>query len=145
MAVGFDAATRDERGAFRIFGRELRARLACEAPVHVEKRRVLCDGALRTERCAGDEARPEAAALVRRKRVGAVMRERGLDFLALDRQADPRLDAVHRAAFGAGALEALRMRDAAPGGHPVHLAGADRLLRAQAVAMHDLPLQPIRE
>src|SRR4029078_4476672 len=49
------------------------------------------------------------------------------------------------AAFGAGALEALRMRDAAPGGHPVHLAGADRLLGHQAVAMHDLALEQIRE
>ena len=43
----------------------------------------------------------------------------------------------------ARALEALRMRDAAARRHPVHLAGPDRLLGADAVAMHDLAVEQI--
>ena len=66
-----------------------------------------------------------------------MMREVRRVLLVLDRQADPRLDPVQRAAFATRALEALRMRDAAPGGHPVDLARADRLLVAQAVAVQE--------
>ena len=52
-------------------------------------------------------------------------------------QRDPGLDAVQRAAFGARLFEALRMRDAAAGDHPVHFLGLDRLDDADAVAVHD--------
>src|SRR5262249_9524031 len=57
---------------------------------------------------------------------------------------DPRLDRVDRPALGARALEALRVRDAAACDHPVHLARPDRLLRADAVAVHDLALEEVR-
>src|SRR5690606_38745588 len=39
--------------------------------------------------------------------------------------------------------EALGMRDSPPGRHPVHLARPDRLLAADAVAMHDLAVEEI--
>ena len=73
------------------------------------------------------------------------MVERRLDLLVLDGQSDPRLNAVHRSAFGTRAFEALRMRDAAPGRHPVDFAGADRLLGPQAVTMHDLAFEQVRK
>src|SRR5262249_46989135 len=40
-------------------------------------------------------------------------------------------------------LEALGMRDTAAGRHPIHLAGADHLLHADGVAMHDLARKQI--
>ncbi len=46
------------------------------------------------------------------------------------------------AAFGGGAL---RVHDAAPGGHPVHGAGMNRDLRAQAVAMYDLAVEKVSD
>src|SRR5215469_3755841 len=45
---------------------------------------------------------------------------------------------MHRPAFAARALEALRVRDAAARGHPVHLTGTNGLLHAGRVAVHDL-------
>jgi hypothetical protein len=69
--------------------------------------------------------------------------EAGIDLLAFLRQRDPGLDSVHRAAFLAQPLETFGMGDAAAGSHPVHLAGAHRLLRADAVAVHDLAIEQI--
>jgi hypothetical protein len=43
-------------------------------------------------------------------------------------QRDPRLDPVHVIAVRAGTLESFRVRDTAPGCHPVDLTGADGLL-----------------
>ena len=114
-----------------------------QAPVHVEQRRMRDDFRARAERFPGDEPRPQAAAFVGRQVVTGVMRERRLGLFVFYRQRHPRLDAVHRAAFGARPLEALGMRDAAARGHPVHLAGADRLLGADAVAMHDLAFEQV--
>ena len=68
-----------------------------------------------------------------------------IGFLLLARQRDPHLDAVHRPAFTACALEALGVRDAAARRHPVHFARTDRLLRAHAVAMHDLASEEVGE
>ena len=50
---------------------------------------------------------------------------------------------MQRAALGARLLESLGMRDAAAGDHPVHFFGLDRLLHADAVAMHDLAREQI--
>src|SRR5262245_14398114 len=47
------------------------------------------------------------------------------------------------AALLADRVESLGMGDAAPSRHPVDLAGSDRLLHAQAVAMHDLAREQI--
>ena len=43
------------------------------------------------------------------------------------------------------APRALRVRDAAPGIHPVHIARLDRLRRAQRVAVKDLAFEQIRD
>ncbi len=52
------------------------------------------------------------------------------------RQGDPGLDRLDAVAGGAlGRRGAFGMDDAAPGGHPVHRAGPDRLIAAQAVAV----------
>src|SRR5688572_15576341 len=61
------------------------------------------------------------------------------------RQGDPGLDTVHAAPLAAGALEALGMRDAASGDHPVDRARLDRLLGADAVAVHDLAFEKVGE
>src|SRR5688500_8915356 len=74
-----------------------------------------------------------------------MMRERRIGLLDFLREGYPGLDAVHAAAFAARALEALGVRDAAAGGHPVHLARPDRLLGADAVAMHDLAVEEVGE
>ena len=75
----------------------------------------------------------------------AVMREGGRDLLLRGRQRDPALQAVQRARRGAVlGRGALGMHDAAAGGHPVDLAGTDRLRRAEAVAMHDLAVEQDR-
>jgi hypothetical protein len=42
-------------------------------------------------------------------------------------------------------LEALGVRDAATRDHPVHFVGLDRLLNADAVAMHDLAREQVRD
>src|SRR3546814_1526446 len=71
------------------------------------------------------------------------MREAGLTLLVGLRQGDPGLDAVRRAALAARPLEALAVGDALARGHPVDLARPDRLLRADAVAMHDLAVEQV--
>src|SRR3546814_12195774 len=58
-------------------------------------------------------------------------------FLGL-RQRHPALDHLEGApGLRRRVVEALRMGDAAAGGHPVHLAGANSLLGAEAVAVHE--------
>src|SRR5215813_4417522 len=51
---------------------------------------------------------------------------------------------MHRSALTPCSLEALRMRDSAARGHPVHLAGPNHLLDPDRVAVHDLPGEHIR-
>ena len=87
---------------------------------------------------AGEQARARAVVFVHGQIRGAEMGEEGRGLLVLGRQRNPGLDAVHGAALGARLLEALGMRDAAAGDHPVDLVGLDGLLHADAVAMHDL-------
>jgi hypothetical protein len=61
------------------------------------------------------------------------------------RQTHPQLDAVDRRTGGAQrGTGAFRVDDAAPRGHPVDVAGDDRLVRAQAVAVDDLAREQIR-
>ena len=61
------------------------------------------------------------------------------------RKRDPQLKTVQpralRSLIGRGAL---RMGDAAPGRHPVDVAGTNRLLRAEAVTVDDLALEQVR-
>src|SRR5690606_29289456 len=60
------------------------------------------------------------------------------------RQRDPDLDAEQGRFLPALPLVgALRVHDAAAGGHPVHLAGLDGLHAAQAVAVQDLPFEEV--
>src|SRR5689334_5765956 len=111
--------------------------------MRIEHGRMRLDARLDTKRLAGNHADLDAGLAREGKIARAVVREaRGNFFLAV-RQRDPGLDAVHGAAFRARLLEALRMRDAGTGNHPVDLAGTDRLLRADVVAMHDLALEEI--
>src|SRR3546814_17209234 len=71
------------------------------------------------------------------------MPEPGIRFLTFVRQRYPGLDAVHRTAVGPQLLEALGMGDTPARGHPVDLAGPDRLFGADAVAMHDLAIEQV--
>src|SRR3546814_1155378 len=71
------------------------------------------------------------------------MPEPGIRFLTFVRQRHPGLDAVHRTAVGPQLLEALGMGDTPARGHPVDLARPDRLLGADAVAMHDLAIEQV--
>ena len=81
---------------------------------------------------------------ISRWQVGAGMvGEGGVGLLGAGGQRDPGLDAVQAVALGARLLEALAVRDAAPRRHPVHLVRADRLLRADAVAVHDLAVEQV--
>ena len=96
------------------------------------------DAGGQAERGAGQQARARAAVFVHGQGIRAEVAEGRLGFLVFVGQRDPGLDAVHRAALGARLLEALGVRDAAAGDHPVDLVGLDGLLHADAVAMHDL-------
>src|SRR3546814_7360688 len=78
-----------------------------------------------------------------RQRRARVKPEPGIRFLTFVRQRYPGLDAVHRTAFGPQLLEALGMGDTPARGHPVDLARPDRLLGADAVAMHDLAIEQV--
>src|SRR3546814_8102670 len=69
--------------------------------------------------------------------------ESGVRFLVAFGQCDPGLDSVHAATLRPHPLESLRVRDSPTGGHPVHLARADRLLGAHAVAVHDLAIEQV--
>src|SRR5207245_10491412 len=65
--------------------------------------------------------------------------------LSRPRQAHPGLDAGPAPALTTRALEALRVRDAATGGHPVDLARPNRLFRAQAVTMHHFAVKQVSD
>jgi hypothetical protein len=70
--------------------------------------------------------------------------EVGLGFLVLDGQRHPQLKSVQRPAARPQVVgAALRVHDAAAGGHPVQLTRADRLLAAQRVAVHAASLEQI--
>src|SRR5512138_2894446 len=90
------------------------------------------------EGIAGDQPAASTAPLPGRQVIALVVSESRLGFLILRGQRHPRLDAVQMVALAPRALEALRVRDHSPGGHPVDLAGADRLFRAHAVPVHYL-------
>jgi hypothetical protein len=65
-------------------------------------------------------------------------------FLGVGRQGDPCLDTEQVEALGAEfRCGPFGMRDAATRRHPVDGAGADRLHRAQTVAVHDLALEQV--
>ena len=58
----------------------------------------------------------------------------------------PDLQAMHvRAAFPQRLWGALDMGDGTAGGHPADLAGADQLIRAEAVLVLQLPLEQVGE
>ncbi len=112
--------------------------------VQVEQRRVRAHGALHAIGLARDQAHPHAVLLAHGQVFGRVVGEGGLGLLVLGRQRHPELHQLQPAAgVGVGVGEALAVRDAASGRHPVHLAGADDLQRAQAVAVRDLAAEQI--
>src|SRR6185312_5782605 len=75
-----------------------------------------------------------------------VVVELGLGLLVPARQRNPELQAIEaRARLPQLTARALRMNDAAAGGHPVDITGSDRLLRSQTVTMHDLALEEISD
>ena len=95
-------------------------------------RRFLAIGA------AGDHPQQGAVALLPGQGGGGEVVEGRIGFLVGLRQGDPGLHAVRLAAGGAfGRRRALGMGDAAAGGHPVDVAGADDLFGAEGVAVVD--------
>src|SRR5690349_10925646 len=89
-------------------------------------------------RPAGEEAQPRTALLMQREITALVMRERRCRLLVALGQRHPRLDRVDRSARASGLLEALGVGDTPTRGHPVDLGGADGLLVAERVTVHDL-------
>src|SRR5579863_2090734 len=73
-----------------------------------------------------------------------MMGKHRLDFLLLPGQGDPGLDGMYRAALAPRTLEALRVSDAASGGHPVDLFRPDNLFYRRRVAVHDFAVEQIR-
>jgi hypothetical protein len=71
------------------------------------------------------------------------MLEGGCNLLLAGWQRDPGLDGVQVTSFTARTLEALGMRDAATGDHPVHLSWLDGLLGSRRIPVHDLPGEEI--
>src|SRR5579883_194982 len=72
------------------------------------------------------------------------MGEAGFGLLVRPWQPHPGLEAGHKPAGGPDwRVGPLRMRDAAPSGHPIDLAGADCLRGAQRIAMKDLARKEI--
>ena len=72
------------------------------------------------------------------------MGEGGFRLLPRFGQGDPGLDAEQAAVTDPQRrVSALGMGDAPPGGHPVDVAGADRLGAAEAVAVQDLALEQV--
>jgi len=116
-----------------------------EFGVDVEERRVHLHRRAQAQGRAGDEACAHATGIEDRQFRSRVVEEGRIGFLVLARQGDPGLDAVHAPAVAARALEALGVRDAPARDHPVDFAGADGLLRAHTVAMHDLALVQVAE
>ncbi len=86
-----------------------------------------------------------AGLLEHRQHIATVVDELGIDLFVFARQRHPRLDAVHGIALRASTLESLRVRDALSRGHPVHFTGMDRFLGTDAIPMHDLPVEEIRD
>ena len=104
------------------------SRVGGEMRGDVERRRERVRRRRRAERAAGDHPQRDAVALDLRQARARMMLERRLRVLVRDGQRDPRLDAVHRLAGRALFVgRALRMDDAAAGGHPVDVAGDDLL------------------
>ena len=98
------------------------------------------DGRGRAERGSGDHVERCAVAFDVRQRARRVMMKARRVFFVLEWQRHPTLNSVRRVH-----VAALRMRDAFSGDHPVHVAGHDLLLGADAVAMHDLAFEQIRD
>src|SRR5688572_6066285 len=145
LAIDVDRAGSNVGRTLGILCGKLETRSGGEFAVEVEQRRMRVHGRPGAERFACNEAPAYAVLLEGRKLGCGVVGEGGVGFLVLLRQRDPGLDAVHAAALAPRALEALGMRDAAAGGHQIHLAGPDRLLGADAVAVHDLAVEEVGE
>jgi hypothetical protein len=93
---------------------------------------------------AQDQTTVRVAQLESRQVIRAMVMKLGLDLLAVFRQSDPDLNAVHEQALGAGCLaRAFRMGDALAGCHPVHIAWIDGLVHAQTIAMVHLTVKQI--
>jgi len=70
--------------------------------------------------------------------------EAGGAFFVPHRERNPALDAVHAPSARADLVgPPFGVRDAAPGGHPIHIARPDRLQRSDAVAMKDLAFEQV--
>ena len=143
LAIHFHFAAGDVDRALAVLGGQRHARTGTQLPVHVELWRVDPHRRLHARQTAGDQTPAGAIAIEHRQHVAGVVPEARLHFLAPVGQRHPGLDTIEPAALRAQLLEALGMRDAAAGSHPVDLAGAHRLLRTDTVAVHDLACEQI--
>ena len=141
LQIAVDA---DRRRVPRARVRARRRRPRRIARRHTACRRTCATGAVAPNARAGDHAQRDAVAFDR----GSVVGRDGARTTArsLRRRAAARPTSECRASSGRCALlvgRALRMDDAAPGRHPVDVAGDDFLHRAEAVAMHDRAFEQI--
>src|SRR5262245_19645322 len=113
--------------------------------MRIEQRRMCLHVRFEPERLAGEHATANAAFIVKRQVLVPIMGELRVHFLALFGQRDPGLYAVNEIALRACLFEALRVRDAAARGHPVHFGGMNGLLEAEAVPMDDLAIEQISD
>src|SRR5882724_11723263 len=129
--------------ALAMVGRDLERRTARDLRVNIECRPQRDDRRAQSKGLSGNDGQIDAVACAARQGRRGVVHEGRLSILVAVGQRHPALNAVHIVAAGRarGRRCSLGMRNAAPGRHPVHVAGADLLHRAEAVAM----LQGTRE
>ena len=122
----------------------LEACAALEQSIHVQRRGQHADRRLCPVGRPGDHRQLGAVPADPGKRGRGVMDERRRVLLVGRRQRHPALDPVQPDAEGPLLRAApLRVGDAAPGEHPVHVARADGPLVPQAVPVDDLPVEEV--
>ena len=139
-ALDLDCTVDRKDGALLVLGRKRQARARRERGIGVDSVPQGGDRRAGAEQGTGDQTDFHTPLAQRRQCLARVMGESGLDLLGVARQRHPGLNAGQLAAarphLRAGSLG---MGDPPSGGHPVHVARSDRLQRAEAVAMDDLP------
>ena len=145
LSAADQLAVDDVRAAIAGVVGQLDRRTRLHRDVDVGQPRERLDRRAPAERLAHQHADLDAWLAQRRQRAGRVVMKLRRRLLVGARQAHPQLDAVDRRAGGAQrGTGAFRVNDAAPRGHPVDVAGDDRLVRSQVVAVDDLAREQIR-
>lgn len=138
-AIQLRIAFQNVERAFEVAGVQVDFGIGLQIDRHVERIAEDLDRRFFAIGTSGDHAQQGASAALLRQAGGGMVIERRCGFFGRARQRDPGLHAVQRVRAGAlGAGRAFGMGDAAAGGHPVDVAGANHLIGAERVAVADL-------